>query len=214
MKKVICLIVGSFFLLGGLTKAQGNKNMSSSSTAKCFDENSRILNIGIGFGARYYSYGNRSGYTYRATPALSLSYEQAIKQKVGPGYLGIGGYLGYQRASSKYDNYYYNNTKYYYKHSWSYALIAIRSAYHLDFLNTENAEAYFGAVIGLRFQTYSYETNSPDPNKNIYELSDSWIYPSYSLFVGGRWYFKPKIALFGELGYGISYLTGGLSFKF
>jgi hypothetical protein len=212
MKKVIYLILASFFLLSSLTKAQSNK--STSSNAKCFDENSHILNIGIGFGPRYYSYGRGGGYTYRSTPAISLSYEQAIKEKLGPGYLGVGAYFGYQRASFTYDDYFYNNTKYYYKHSWNYTLIAARAAYHLDILNIENAELYFGAILGLRFQSYKYETNSIDPNRDLYQLNNRAVYPSYSLFVGGRWYFKPKIALFGELGYGISYITGGLSFKF
>lgn len=216
MKKIIYLLSGVFVLLLESTNAQSNKTSpsGSSSNGQCYDENSRILNIGIGFGARYYSYGQGSSYTYRSTPALSLSYEQAIKEKLGPGYLGVGGYFGYQRATFKYDDLYFNGTKYYYRHSWNYTVISARAAYHLDILNIKNAEAYFGVILGLRFQSYKYETNSIDPNKNFYQLDDRSVYPSYSLFVGGRWYFKPKIALFGELGYGISYLTAGLSFKF
>jgi hypothetical protein len=40
------------------------------------------------------------------------------------------------------------------------------------------------------------------------------VYPAYTVFGGARWYFVKNIALFGEAGYGISYLTGGFSFKF
>jgi hypothetical protein len=219
MKKIVYLVALLFILMSGLTKAQrasGIKYSSySASTNKCFNEDSRILNIGIGFGGgRYYNYGSALGYTYRTSPAFSLTYEQSLKQKVGPGHLGVGAYFGYQRASFKYDDYFYAGTRYYYKHNWNYMLISARGAYHLDVLNTHNAELYFGAIVGLRLQTYNYETNSIDPNSSFYELSDRVIYPSYSLFVGGRWYFAPKVALFAEAGYGISYLTAGLSFKF
>lgn len=237
MKKIGCVLLVIFALQSVSALAQGNKNKekekdkknnssksssSNSSSASdknsgvgCFNESSKIINIGIGFGSRgYYSY-NRGilGYSYHSSPAISLSYEQALKQKVGPGYLGVGAYLGYQSAYLQYDNYYYNNNKYYYRHSWKYMLFSARAAYHLDELNFEKGELYFGAIIGLRYQSYSYETNSIDPNRYDYQLSNNSLYPSWSLFVGGRYYFTPKIAVFGELGYGISYLTGGISFK-
>ena len=36
---------------------------------------------------------------------------------------------------------------------------------------------------------------------------------AYSGFVGGRYYFSEKLAAFAEIGYGISVLTFGVSFK-
>jgi len=214
------VLFAALFLIGTHVQAQKKKDKttsssSSSSGAKCFDEGSHILNVGIGFGGgRYYSYGGLAGYSYRVSPAFSLSYEQALKKKVGPGYLGLGAYFGYQTAHLQYDNYYYNGNKYYYRHSWNYMLISARGAYHLDLLNAEKGELYFGAIIGIRFQTYKYESNSIDPNKKFYQLNSSSVYPSYSAFIGGRYYFAPKVAAFAEIGYGISYLTAGISFKF
>ncbi len=93
-------------------------------------------------------------------------------------------------------------------------MIAARGAYHLDFLNFKKAELYGGALIGLRIETYSYETNNPDPRAFDYRVSRGSVFPTFSVFVGGRWYFAKNIGLFGELGYGISYVTGGISFKF
>jgi len=37
---------------------------------------------------------------------------------------------------------------------------------------------------------------------------------AYSLYGGARYYFSENLAVFGELGYGISYLTVGLALRF
>jgi hypothetical protein len=218
MKKIFYVFFILLILSNKETIAQNKKNNSSNSSSSglgCFNETSKIINLGIGFGgSSYYSYNKGIGYSYHSSPAFSLSYEQALSKKLGPGYLGVGGYLGYQSAYLQYDNYYYNNTQYYYRHNWKYMLISARAAYHLDFFNKEKAELYFGAVAGFRYQSYSYETNSTDPNRYDNQLTNSSLNPSFSLFVGGRWYFAKQIALFGEAGFGISYLTLGLSFKF
>ncbi len=184
----------------------------------CFDESTRIINAGIGIGGgNYYSGIIGSGYSTSTSPALSLSYEQAIKKKLGPGYIGVGGYLGFQSESIT-NTYFYDNNGYtgnfYYKDSWKYYMIAARGAYHWDVLNFKKGEIYGGLLVGLRFQSYSYTTNNPDPAAFNYSVSSGSVFPTFSLFVGGRWYFAKNIAVFGELGYGISYLTGGLSFRF
>ncbi len=174
---------------------------------KCFNENTHIINIGIGIGGVYYSglvYG-----TSRRSPAFSGSYEQPWPKKLGPGYLGVGAYLGYQNASYRYD---YINSSYYYEHSWNYVMVAARGAYHWDILNSEKAEVYGGAMVGLRIQTYNYATNDPYENGN--RLNDGSVYPIITAFAGARYYFAKKVAVYGEAGSGISYLTGGLSFKF
>jgi hypothetical protein len=205
----------AFLITTTFANAQGGKSSPTSGGAS-FDENSKIVNIGIAFGGYYYRYNRAFGYSYRITPAINISYEQALKKKAGPGFIGLGAYFGFQHASLQYNDYYYQGNKYYYRHSWNYMLISARGAYHADALNFEDGEVYFGATVGLRFQTYKYESNSLDPNKNLYQLSGRSIYPSSSVFVGGRWYFVPNVAAFGELGYGYSYpyLTAGVSFKF
>lgn len=182
--------------------------------AKCFDENTHIINIGIGFGSRtYHPYYKGNGYSYGRTPAFSLTYEQAYPKKLGPGYLGVGAYLGYQYEYYKYDYAYWFSNTYYYHHKWSHFMVAARAAYHWDVLNFENAEVYGGVIAGLRFQIHSYETNDPD-NKDPYSYTNSFVYPAYSLFAGARWYFAKNFGLFAEAGYGISYITGGFSIKF
>ncbi|MBA3680707.1 MAG: hypothetical protein H0W73_06020 [Bacteroidetes bacterium] len=214
MKNKIALCI-AFLVTTTFANAQDNKSSSSSSGGQCFDESTKIINIGVAFGGYYYRYNRGLGYTYRITPAINLSYEQALKNKVGPGFIGLGAYFGYQHASLRYNDYYYNGNQYYYRHSWNYMLISLRGAYHADALNFEEGEVYFGATVGVRLQTYNYESNSLDPNKDNYQISGGSVYPSSSVFVGGRWYFTNKIGVFGEISYGYSYpyLTAGLSIK-
>lgn len=181
---------------------------------KCFNENSKILNTGVGAGSGYYGLYKGTGYSYKSSPAFSITYEQALPKKLGPGYLGIGAYLGYQSASSRYNNVYYGGAYYYYEHKWRSFLVAARAAYHLDFLNSERAEVYAGVIAGLRIQTYTYNSNNPDPYyKDYYRLNEGRVFPAYSLFAGARWYFVQNVGVFAELGYGISYGTIGFSFK-
>lgn len=181
---------------------------------QCFDGSTHIINLGFGFGGvTNYSAYRGSGYTYRRSPAFSLSYEQPWSEQVGPGYLGIGAYAGFQSTYSSYRYKYNNGSSYYYDNRWNHFMIAARAAYHWDELNFENAELYGGVMIGLGFQSHTYRTDDPNPNNSYYWTGRS-VYPAFSVFFGGRWYFAKKVALFGELGYGISYGTIGLSFKF
>ena len=215
---IAAIVVASTNIYSQSNKKKNNSSPVESGGSMCFNENSHILNLGIGFGGgNYYSGYYGFGYNYKVSPAFSLSYEQAIPKKLGPGFLGLGAYFGYQTSSSTY-NYFWDkhgyNNNYYYKNSWTNFMIAARGAYHLDILNSEKAELYFGLVAGLRIQSYISDSNNPDPYADNYRLSSGNVYPAYSLFIGGRYYFTPNIGLFAELGYGISYFTGGISIKF
>ena len=188
--------------------------IKKSGSGVAFDQSTALLNVGIGLGSRHY-YGFNSGFGYRSarTPAFSISYEKPLSKKLGPGILSLGAYLGFQRATYRNDDYFFRQVRYFYQHSYNYWYIAARGIYHPDALIWEKAEIYFGLMLGVRYQTYRYTSNNPDPDARLYELNHSSIYPTYSFLAGGRWYFADRAALFGELGYGISYLTLGVSFK-
>lgn len=217
MKTLTTLIASLVLFASGFANGLSEEKLilkNNGSGGKCFDENTHIINVGVGFGSvRYY---RGIGGSYRSTPAFSVSYEQPWKDRLGPGYLGVGGYVGFQTAHYKntYTSVYDWNT-YYYEHNWTSLMLAGRAAYHWDVLNSEKAEVYAGVIIGARMSIYNYETNDPRPeNKNAYKVANSFAYPAYSLFAGARWYFAKNVGVYGEVGYGISYITGGLSFKF
>jgi hypothetical protein len=221
MKKLKYLIATIVFVaVNQISKAETNtpdenkiEKSTPSSGEKCFDENSHVINLGVGLGSGAY-YRGFSGGDYSASPAISLSYEQPWKQRLGPGFLGVGGYLGFQAARYRYDYYDYwgTNNRYYYQNKWNYFTVASRAAYHWDGLNKGKAELYAGVVLGLRIQTYDYYSNDPG-DKGKHRLNESAVWPAYSTFVGGRYYFAKNFGVFFEAGYGISYATIGLTFK-
>lgn len=222
MKKSLLIIVAIAFSLTSIADDFPLKREKKSflkkddGGEKCFNESTHIINIGVGLGGRsYHTVYGLVGQDYGRTPAFSLTYEQAWPKKLGPGFLGVGAYLGYQREHYYYDYDHWNNgwNKYYSRHNWSYYMVAARAAYHWDVLNAKNAEVYAGVLVGLRIATYSYETNDPGKN-DPYSYANSSVYPTYSAFAGARWYFVKNFGLFAEVGYGISYLTGGFSIKF
>lgn len=218
MKKKLLFVAG-LIILSLITNANESDKGKSTSRAnnaggKCFDENTHIINLGFGFGSvGYYRAGIGGGYTYKSSPAMTLTYEQAYPKKLGPGFLGVGALVGFKTASSRYDNYSYQGNKYYFENRWTYTMFTARAVYHWDGLNAHNAEVYGGAILGFGISTYSYKTNGNDPDIDSYKKSGG-AYPIFGVFAGARWYFVPKVALFGEAGYGISFINGGLSFKF
>ncbi|MBL7895313.1 MAG: hypothetical protein JNK50_08490 [Bacteroidia bacterium] len=224
MKKALTLILAFGFSLltfadnAPLKKSSSIQTKKNEGGEKCFDEGTHIVNLGFGFGRTYHAVYKGAGYKSGSTPAISLTYEQAWPQKLGPGYLGVGAYLGHQFSFFRYDYTRYNDNNgafstYYSDHKWNYFMLAARAAYHWDVLNSKNAEVYGGVIAGLRFQIHNYSTNDPD-KKDPYNYNNSLVYPAWSVFAGARWYFSKNVGLFAEVGYGVSYLTGGFSFKF
>ena len=220
MKKAIYFTLG-LIILSFLTNA-GNPDSGKgfllaplNKDGKCFDENTRVINVGIGLGYSYYSYNTGPGSSVNNLPTISVSYEQPWSKRFGPGLMGIGGYLAYKGSSWK-QEYSDNLSTYKYKEVNNSFIIASRAMYHWDGLNSDKAEVYGGVILGVRVATSHYTSeyggNAALYNSNSDNSSVSFDV-AYSLVAGARYYFKPNIAVFGEASFGISYLTIGLSFK-
>jgi hypothetical protein len=169
--------------------------------AQPFELGTNVFNAGIGLGG-HYSYW---GIGYISTPAIGLSYEKGIKEGLGPGIIGIGGYLGYKNITYHY-NYLFSN--YYVDQKWTYLIIGLRATYHYNFYLDDNLDLYGGLL--LSYNNVNYKEDSNDP---LYVSSSYKSYVDLSLFVGGTYYFSDKIGVFTELGYGIAYWTIGVSFR-
>jgi len=171
--------------------------------AQTFKNGDMVGNLGAGFGWYGYGYGATS------LPAISVSLEKGIKE-LDFGTLSIGGIVGFKHAS--YNNSYY--LTYSDKQTWNDIIVAARGAVHVDLLHVDKLDTYGGLALGLRFQTYKYRDYVYPYGANDYKkVSTSTANPLFAIFVGGRYYFTEKLAGFGELGYGLGYLTLGLSLK-
>lgn len=163
--------------------------------AQAFQNGDMVGNLGVGFG--WYGYG--VGVT-NSLPAISLSIEKGIKDIDDVGPLSIGGIVGFKHSSYAWTSVY----------DWTYndIIVAARGAIHYDLLKNEKVDTYGGVGLGLRFQNYT------DYNILGEKGSSTAVKPLFALYLGGRYYFSEKLGAFAELGYGLGYLTVGLSYKF
>lgn len=181
--------------------------------AQSFKAKQVDINLGFGLGSRYrFGIVNVTGYR----PPISISGEYGITEDIS-----VGVYLGYTGYSIRYSGtdwcnngngnglfYTYEDT-----YSWSFYIVGLRGAYHFaKLVKDDKIDLYGGAMLGNNFFRYRYTTNSPCTN-HISTVSVDHPRLAFALFGGCRYRFTEKVGIFGELGYGISYLTLGLNLK-
>lgn len=188
------IIVLAAFLIGAL---------SSISYAQPFQKGTNVISAGIGLGGHFGGYSTSS-----STPGISLQFEHGNWEIGGPGVISLGGYLGYKSYKNEYAGLYNYN----YSYKWNYTIIGLRSAYHYNGIESETWDVYGGLMLSYNILSFKYEDNDPLTNDNIYEGSyGSQV--GLTAYVGGRYFFSDKVGAFAELGYGVAYLTLGVSFK-
>ena len=202
MKKIIILAcILSLVNITNSLQAQSAFTSSLMTPGKSFDKGTSVINLGVGFG---YSIGYGSGSS--SSPVISGTYEYGVA-KAGPGVIGVGLALGYQGSSYTYSDYQYT-----YKERWTTSAFGLRGTYHPDFCNGKKYDVY--GVLQLTYYNYGYSYSS-NPVNPYYQFRSSLNNGlGLGILVGGRYYFTDNIGAFLELGYDISYLKLGVSFKF
>ena len=165
-----------------------------------FNLGDKVLNIGIGLGSTYYT-----GLYYHTTvPPISVSGEYGFKDGIlEKGVIGLGGYLGYAAYKWEYNDYGYN-------YGWKYTnfIIGARGSFHYPLV--DKLDTYTGLMLGARIVT---ETEYGDYITGGTTSSASGSGVVLSWYAGCRYYFNDKFAAMAELGYGVSWLTLGISLK-
>jgi hypothetical protein len=160
----------------------------------------KIVNLGLGIGRTF----NTGGYYASSFPPISISFEQGILDNVidEKGSIGVGGLLGY--TSYKWDW-----TGYGSNYGWKYTdiIIAARGAFHYALV--DKLDTYTGLLLGYRIA--NSKSFGDIPAYGNYSASSGGVMAAW--FAGGRYYFTDKFAGMAEIGYGLSYLTLGVSFK-
>ena len=158
----------------------------------------KVINVGLGIGATWYSgTGYKTGF-----PPLSGTFEYGVTE-LGPGILGIGGYLGF--SSYKWEDVYGGSS-----YGWKYSntIIGARGNYHYNF--HEKLDTYAGLMLG--FNIIRSKATGDWPSGYDFTANSSGFI--WSIYVGGRYYFTDTFAAMLELGYGIAWLNIGVAFKF
>jgi len=164
-----------------------------------FSKGDNNVNLGIGLGSTL----GGTGYT-STLPPISISYERGIVDNLfdDKSSLGIGAYLGYAGNKSELIS---GGTAFGWK--YNYTIFGLRGALHYQLV--DNLDTYAGLMLGYNSVSASYYGTNDITG---HAASNSGL--SWSLFLGGRYYFTDNIGAFAELGYGIAYLQLGVSFKF
>jgi hypothetical protein len=171
--------------------------LSFSVKSQIFAEGDRVANLGVGL-------LDFSGSGYSFSVPISASVEWSVKEHLFDenSSLGFGGLAGYY--ANKYTVKTANDGNY----GWNYShfLLGARGLLHYQFI--DDLDTYAGLMLGWDIvSSSSFGTNSAG-SKN----SAGGFVPG--LFIGGRYYFARNFSAFAELGYGISALQLGISFKF
>jgi hypothetical protein len=164
--------------------------VSNASAQNAFQEGDQNLQIGIG-------YSLEGIYGDALIPPISISYEVGYNKK-----LSFGGQFGFATSENLWV--YWDGSGGY---KYSYIIIGARGTYH--FLDHKKFDPYVGVFVG-----YSYVLSSWTGNENFKAFySPSGNFLIFGTSLGCRYYLNPKLAVFGEVGYGINMAAIGICFK-
>lgn len=161
-------------------------------SAQNYEEGDMNLNAGIGIGSAMT--GDLK------LPPISASFEYGLAENIG-----VGVYFGYATAGEEYNLSNGNS----YRWDYQYIVMGARGAYH--FFAEDNFDAYGGLMLGFNLASASF--SSDDIEERFVEEVDAGGF-TYSLFAGARYYFNYRFGVFGELGYGVSFLNLGVTLGF
>lgn len=170
--------------------------------SQSFEKGSQAINLGIGFGNTNYW----NNYYYGFLPSFSVSYEYAIAEvPMGSklnGVISVGGYMGLSVSKYGYDN--WGNNDYYMTSNF---IMAVRGNYH--FIFHDKFDPYAGIALGFDKSSWKWKGNDSDPG--VDNASVNFYGGAYA---GARYFFSDKFAVYAELGWLISVVNVGVTFKF
>ncbi len=168
--------------------------------SEVFEKGTNVINAGIGLGDVYWG----TGYSNSGFPiSFNASFDHGITEKLGIGYIGVGGTVGYSSSTYKAGGYKWTNTG---------ILIGARATYHFALAGEigEKLDPYAGALLG--YVITSSSDNAPSGYGYTYSKASA---VAAGAFAGAHYYFTPNFGAYAEVGYNIiSILNTGLTFKF
>ena len=187
MKKALPILILFLFALPGL---HGQKSM--------IELGDKVISLGLGIGNTLYIGG--AGYS-TMVPPLSLSFEQAVVDDIfDKGVLGVVGSFGYTAYKYRYN---VDNQDW----GWNYHNVILGAGGLLHYPLIDRLDTYLGALLGYNFSTIAEYGDTGD---NIADSAGGFVIAG---FIGARYFFTEQFAAFAQLGYGVAYLTLGVSIR-
>lgn len=153
------------------------------------EEGDSMINIGVGLSPTFYS-----GDGFEAgLPPIEASYEYMLKEKIS-----VGGFAGFSTAE-------FRATGFDFGYDYTYILVGVLGNYH--FTNSDKFNAYAGIKLGYT----NVSVKEVGTAGNGFVADGSGIL--YGGQLGARYWVSESIGINAELGYGISLLRTGITFK-
>lgn len=172
-----------------------------------FVKGTKMLSFGLGLGDRYLG----SGYNM-VVPPIQANFDYGITDKLGIGHIGIGGLIGFSANRYRWRNGFFFNDDFEYR--YTNLTIAARGTYHFV-LDVKGLDLYGGVILGYNISSVKVNYPAGYVKNGFYgEYENSYGGPIGGLFGGARYMFNDKFGIYGELGYAVSYLNVGVTFKF
>lgn len=152
-----------------------------------FEKGDKLLNAGINLGGTYGGGG----------VGVGASFEGGVHD-----FISVGAQADFVTWNYGYIGY---------KWRYNFFTVAARGSYHYGkhFLKIDNLDLYAGPALGYRISSFS----DPDGWSGLYNDGyGSGVF--FGVFAGARYYFKPNMGVFAEVGYNASPLKAGIAFKF
>jgi len=156
-----------------------------------------LISAGVGFG--YPGYYGASG-----MPPIFAMWEHCIYPKIT-----VGPMASYATSSFTTGIVQGKEEKW----TYTYIFIGARGAYHFaeDLMkDNKNVDLYGGLSFGYNIVNNDY-SGPAQQYAGLYSVGASYVH--FGFFAGGRYFFSPKFAALGEIGYDIGYFKIGLTYK-
>lgn len=90
-------------------------------------------------------------------------------------------------------------------------LVGLRAEGHF---NRERVDFYGGAMLGYNFSRINTNIEDSKNRPEGIEIAEDSAIFTYSGYVGLKYALTPKVGVYGEIGYGVSLITVGASYRF
>ena len=184
MKRIALLII-AMLTLGFAAQAQST-----------FSKGTTTANLGLGIGGTLFD----KNYSV-LLPPISLGVDHSVASGLvdGNGSIGVGGYIGAEV-------YRYTGFD---KSVWSQTLIGPRGSLHYQFV--DRLDTYFSLMLGVNIISWNYNMKVADGAIKDKDTSAGF---GWGAHFGTRYYLSDRWAIMGELGYGLTFLTLGATYRF
>jgi len=174
-----------------------------------------LINFHVGFGlttqasSSNMSFGGMKSTTETKVPPLGFSYEYAVQDNIT-----VGAFASYssQQYILSYNDPFGSGDDMEITTDYTYTFFGGLANYHFDFIDNENFDIYAGIKLG--YLSFASETNTSGESSfpNAVSTADmSGII--YGGQLGARYFFSDNLAAHLMLGYGVSYISAGLTYK-